>query len=94
MRVRRRGVGTPGAGTQEAIAQDDQPRHASLSCADVIFGTHNVEHYNPGRSHQGHNMSLRAPDDDADVIPFPTPADHIRRRTILGGLINEYQPAA
>ena len=23
-------------------------------------------------------MSLRAPDDDADVIPFPTPADQIR----------------
>ncbi len=53
-----------------------------------------VEHYNAGRSHQGHNMRLRAPDDDANVIPFPTPADRIRRRTILGGLINDYQPAA
>ena len=53
-----------------------------------------VEHYNSGRTHQGHNMSLRAPDDDANVIPFPTPADQIRRRTILGGLINEYQTAA
>jgi hypothetical protein len=39
-------------------------------------------------------MSLRAPDDDANVIPFPTPADRIRRRTILGGLIHEYQTAA
>ena len=53
-----------------------------------------VEHYKPGRSHQGHNMSLRAPDDDANVIPLPTPADQIRRRTILAGLISEYQPAA
>ena len=53
-----------------------------------------VEHYNSGRTHQGHNMSLRAPDDDANVIPFPTPADQIRRRTIPGGLINEYQTAA
>lgn len=53
-----------------------------------------VEHYNSGRSHQGHNMSLRAPDDDANVIPFPTPSDQIRRRTILGGLIHEYKPAA
>ena len=37
-----------------------------------------VKHYNSGRSHQGHNMSLRAPDDDADVIPFqpqPTRSD-------------------
>jgi transposase InsO family protein len=53
-----------------------------------------VEHYNFGRSHQGHNMSLRAPDDDANVIPFPAPTDRIRRRTILGGLINQYQAAA
>jgi hypothetical protein len=52
-----------------------------------------VDHYNSGRSHQGRNMSLRAPD-DANVIPFPTPADRIRRQTILGGLINEYQTAA
>jgi hypothetical protein len=28
-------------------------------------------HYNAGRSHQGHGMGLRAPDDDADVLLFP-----------------------
>jgi hypothetical protein len=30
-----------------------------------------ITHYNAGRSHQGHGMSLRAPDDDPNVIPFP-----------------------
>ena len=33
-----------------------------------------VEHDNTGRSHQGHDMSLRAPDDSPDIIPFPPPA--------------------
>ena len=53
-----------------------------------------VAHYNAGRSHQGNEMSLRAPDDDPHVIAFPTPADRIRRRTVLAGLINEYRQAA
>ncbi len=39
-------------------------------------------------------MKLRAPDDAPNVIPFPAPPHRIRRRQILGGLINEYQPAA
>jgi hypothetical protein len=39
-------------------------------------------------------MSLRAPDDDPNVIPFPAQADRIRRKRVLGGLINEYEPAA
>ena len=53
-----------------------------------------VKHYNTGRSHQGHDMSLRAPDDSPDIIPFPAPADRIRRKPVLGGLINEYEAAA
>jgi transposase InsO family protein len=53
-----------------------------------------VEHYNTGRSHQGHDMSLRAPDDNPDIIPFPPPADRIRRKRVLGGLINQYEAAA
>ena len=73
--------------TAHPTAADRGERHLR-----TVLGEY-VEHYNTGRSHQGH-MSLRAPDDDADVIPFPTPADQIRRRTILGGLISEYQPAA
>jgi putative transposase len=53
-----------------------------------------VEHYNTGRSHQGHDMSLRAPDDSPDIIPLPAPAHRIRRKPVLGGLISQYQPAA
>ncbi|MBS2546423.1 hypothetical protein KGQ19_06045 [Catenulispora sp. NL8] len=52
-----------------------------------------VEHYNTGRSHQGNGMLLRAPNDDLTVIAFPAPADQIRRRTALGGLIHEYEQA-
>lgn len=53
-----------------------------------------IEHYNTGRSHQGHGLDLRAPDDRPDVIPFPVLPRQIRRRQLLGGLINEYQSAA
>ena len=41
-----------------------------------------------------HGRDLRAPNDAPDVIPFPAPPHQIRRRQLLGGLINEYQPAA
>ena len=50
-----------------------------------------AEHYNAGRSHQGHELNLRAPLDDPNVIPFPAPT--IARTKILGGLINEYDAA-
>jgi len=53
-----------------------------------------VEHCNAGWSHQGDGLDLRAPDDDHNVIAFPAPTDRIRRRTVLGGLINEYEQAA
>jgi Integrase core domain len=53
-----------------------------------------IGHYNTGRSHQGKGMSLRAPDDDQDVIALPGPATLIQRRARLGGLINEYRQAA
>jgi hypothetical protein len=33
-----------------------------------------IADYNSGRSHQGHGMSLRAPADDPDVLPFPVHA--------------------
>jgi hypothetical protein len=39
-------------------------------------------------------MGLRAPDDDPDVLPFPTRADRIQLRPRLAGLINEYQQPA
>jgi transposase InsO family protein len=63
-------------------------RHARVIMAQYI------RHYNTGRSHQGHGLGLRAPDDPPSVIPFPAPPHRIRRRQLLSGLINEYQPAA
>jgi putative transposase len=63
-------------------------RHARVVMAEYI------RHYNTGRSHQGYGLDLRAPDDAPNVIPFPAPPRQIRRRQLLGGLINEYQPAA
>jgi len=56
--------------------------------------TEYIEHYNSGRSHQGDDMHLRAPDDPSNVIPFPARADRIRRKPVLGGLLNEYEDAA
>ena len=63
-------------------------RHSRLVLAEYI------KHYNTGRSHQGHGLGLRAPDDSPSVVPFPAPPHQTRRRQLLGGLINEYQPAA
>jgi transposase InsO family protein len=51
-----------------------------------------VAHHNAGRSHQGTEMLLRAPNDEPTTIPFQL--DRIRRRHCLGGLLNEYRPAA
>ena len=53
-----------------------------------------IGHYNTGRSHQGHGMALRAPDDAPDVIAFPVPAARIQLRARSAGLISEYRPAA
>jgi putative transposase len=64
------------------------PRHLRTVLEEFI------EHYNAGRSHQGRSMDLRAPNDDPNVIAFPAPIERIQRRTILAGLINEYQQAA
>jgi hypothetical protein len=63
-------------------------RHARVVMAEYI------RHYNSGRSHQGHGLGLRAPDDAPEVIPFLASPHQVRRRQLLGGLINEYQPAA
>ena len=53
-----------------------------------------IEYYNTGRSHQGHDMNLCAPDDNPDIIPLPAPPDRIRVNPVFGGLINQYYPAA
>ncbi len=49
-----------------------------------------VEHYNTARAHRA--LGLRAPCDDPNIIPFP--AERIKRRPVLGGLINEYAAIA
>jgi hypothetical protein len=51
-----------------------------------------IAHHSAGRSHQGHRMSLRAPDDDPNMVPFPAQTERIRLKHILGRLINEYEP--
>ncbi|EFL27566.1 LOW QUALITY PROTEIN: integrase, partial [Streptomyces himastatinicus ATCC 53653] len=43
-----------------------------------------AEHYNAGRAHRG--LDLRAPDDDPNVILLS--AATVRRRQVLGGLLN------
>ncbi|WP_037275750.1 integrase core domain-containing protein [Kibdelosporangium aridum] len=53
-----------------------------------------VAHHNTRRSHQGNEMRLHAPHDKPNTIPFPARIDTIRRRQRLGGLLNEYRPAA
>jgi Integrase core domain len=63
-------------------------RHARVVMAQYIG------HYITGRSHQGHGLGLQAPDDAPNVIPLPAPPHQIHQRRLLGGLINEYQPAA
>jgi hypothetical protein len=71
--------------TDRMLITGERHLHAALS--------EYVTHYNTGRSHQGHGLGLRAPDDAPNVIPFPASPHQIRRRQLLGGLINEYQPA-
>ncbi|MFD8383089.1 integrase core domain-containing protein [Streptomyces sp. NPDC059679] len=71
-------------------------RTARAECTDrlLITGERHLrtvlttyaEHYNAGRAHR--SRGLRAPDDDPNVIPLPAAA--VRRRQVLGGLINEY----
>ena len=52
-----------------------------------------IDHYNTGRSHQSNELGP-APNDNPNVMPFPTPADRIRRKPVPGGPINEYETAA
>ncbi|MEU5031536.1 integrase core domain-containing protein [Streptomyces milbemycinicus] len=71
-------------------------RTARAECTDRILITGErhlravlttyAEHYNTGRAHR--SLDLRAPDDRPSVIPLP--AAVVRRRRLLGGLLNEY----
>jgi putative transposase len=64
----------------------------------LIFGEQHLRkvlvayaaHYNTRRPHRA--LQLRPP---RPQMPVPEPVyDRIRRRPVLGGLINEYEPAA
>jgi hypothetical protein len=46
------------------------------------------------RSHQGHDLSPRVSDDNPHVVLLPAPPDGIRRKPVLGRLINQYESAA
>jgi hypothetical protein len=97
-------IGVDMAFIRAANAADERISSVRRECTDRILITGRghlrevlgpyVEHYNAGRSHQGRGVGLRAPEDDPKVIPLPTPPDRIKRRRRLGGLLNEYQPAA
>jgi hypothetical protein len=50
-----------------------------------------VNHYNAARPHRG--IELRTPE-QSGATPMAKTAPQVRRREILGGLINEYSKAA
>jgi putative transposase len=69
-----------------------------LTDRTLVFGQRHLQHvlveyarhYNERRPHRGRQLQPPCPDH-----PIPVrPAQRITRRTVLGGLINEYQPAA
>jgi putative transposase len=64
----------------------------------LIFGEHHLRrmldeyavHYNGQRPHRARQLRPPRPDHPIPAVP----AQRITRRTVLGGLVNEYQPAA
>ncbi|MEV4179748.1 integrase core domain-containing protein [Nonomuraea sp. NPDC049709] len=85
---------------RSGILAPHRVRTARTECTDrlLIFGERHLrtvldeyaDHYNRHRPHR--SIGLRAPTDDhSDVLPLPT--GQIKRRHVLGGLINEYQRA-
>ncbi|WP_406102821.1 integrase core domain-containing protein [Streptomyces sp. NBC_01003] len=90
---------TPQAPKMNAFAER-WTRTARAECTDrmLIFGERHLRtvldqyatHYNTTRAHR--SLDLHTPGDDPTAIPFP--AGRIRRRKILGGLLNEYHRAS
>ena len=83
-------MSTPGTTTADARTE--------LTDRMLIFGERHLRtvldeylwHYNRRRPHRSRQLRPPRPDQ-----PIPDqPAVQIRRRTVLGGLLNEYQPAA
>ena len=58
---------------------------------DEVFGTHKYEtHYNGRRPHRSRQLHPPRPDHPAADLT----QQQIRRRPVLGGLINEYEQVA
>jgi putative transposase len=57
---------------------------------EQVLGAY-TPHYNQHRPHR--SLSLQPPD-QPPAVPVHTPAIHIHKREVLGGLINEYKAAA
>ena len=78
-------------------------RTARRECLDrtLIYGERHlratlseyVAHYNDHRSDQGRNQ-LPPNTDQAPAAPLDLAGTRVQRRTVLGGLINEYSQAA
>ena len=51
-------------------------------------------HYNEHRPHRGRNLRPPGADEIAPPVAVDSAAPEIRRRKVLGGLINEYERAA
>jgi hypothetical protein len=51
-------------------------------------------HYNPHRPHRARNLCPPGADESAPPVDADAVAPEVRRRGVLGGLINEYEQAA
>jgi putative transposase len=79
-------------------------RPARAECTDhmLIAGPRHLHavldqyavHYNQHRPHRARNLRPPAADQSAPAVIADLAAAKIRRRRVLGGLLNEYQQAA
>ncbi|MFD8385867.1 integrase core domain-containing protein [Streptomyces sp. NPDC059679] len=93
------GLGQPGVESPRSNGFAERwIRTARAECTDrlLITGERHLrtvttyaQHYNARRPHR--SLDLRAPDDDPNIIPLP--AGTVRRRQVLGGLLNEHHAA-
>jgi putative transposase len=74
--------------TARTEATDPMLIPANTTCSQ--FWAQYARHYNGRRPHRG--RQLRPPRPDHPVADFAQ--ERIKRRAVLGGLINEYEPAA